>query len=173
MSLLKMLKRSVNKAVQAAIDGAVEEKLSPVLESAKDRVEQFVRSASEERMTSVSPATEKSSGQVTLYDHGGRAEEYFLNLLSDSLPGCTLEENVSSARLFSGPSGVQAPRNILITRAGRPALLILLLPKNGYRRKAVTEFKKKCDSAGIRYLQFFLEFRNEADYVVNRVRQAL
>lgn len=173
MSLLKMLKRSVNKAVQAAIDGAVEEKLSPVLESAKDKVEQFVRSASEERMTSASPATEESSGKVTLYDHDGSAEEYFLNLLSDSLPGCTLEENVSSARLFSSPSGVQAPRNILISRMGQPALLVLLLPKNGYRCKAVTEFKKKCDGAGIRYLQFFLEFRNEATYVVNRIRQAL
>ena len=173
MSLFNMLKRSVNKAVQNAVDAAVEAKLAPVIESAVEKAEKYIKPMMEERADTVVRTAKEAAGQVNLYNYPGSAEDYFLGLLTESCPGCSVEKNVSAQRLFPGAYTDAMPRNILISRMGKPCLLILLLPKNGYRLKRIDMLKTYCERAGIRHMQFFLEFRNEAGYVVNRVRQAL
>lgn len=170
MSLFNMLKRSVNNAVRNAVESAVEAKISPVIES---KVEKYIKPLVEDRMETVGRTVQAAASQVNLYNFPGAPEDYFYGLLSESLTGCTVEKNVSASRLFGGAYQETMPRNLLICRTGKPVLLILLLPKNGYRLKRIDQLKALCEEAGFAHMQFFLEFRNEAAYVVNRVQKAL
>ena len=170
MSLFNILKRSVNNAVRNAVESAVEAKIAPVIEST---VEKYIKPMVEDRMETAERTVQAAVSQVHLYNFPGAPEDYFYGLLSESLNGCTIEKNVSAFRLFSSTYQEAMPRNLLICRMGKPVLLILLLPKNGYRLKRIEQLKALCEEAGFSHMQFFLEFRNDAAYVVNRVQKAL
>ena len=170
MSLFNMLKRSVNNAVKNAVESAVEAKISPVIES---KVEKYIKPFVEDRMDTAARTVQEAASQVNLYNYPGEAEDYFSGLLHESFPGYTVEKNVDAGRLGIGGISQDMPKNILLAKAGSPALLVLLLPKNGYRLKRIDDLKARCAQAGIAHMQFFLEFRNEAGYVVDRIRKAL
>ena len=170
MSLFNMLKRSVNNAVRNAVESAVEAKIAPVIESTVDK---YIKPMVEDRMETAGRTVQAATSQINLYNFPGAPEDYFYGLLSESLAGCTIEKNVSDSRLFGGAYQEAMPRNLLICRMGKPVLLVLLLPKNGYRLKRIEQLKALCEEAGFAHMQFFLEFRNEATYVVNRVQKAL
>lgn len=65
------------------------------------------------------------------------------------------------------------PVNFLLLKDGQPKLAIILISKKYYSKKAVRSTMTNCDIHGIPCLRFFPEFRNEAGYVVNRVRDAM
>ena len=170
MGLFNMLKRSVNNAVKNAVESAVEAKIAPVIES---KVDKYIKPFVEDRMETTARTVQETVSQVNLYNYPGDAVDYFFGLLSESFPGYAVEKNVGAGRLGISVPSQHMPKNILLSKAGSPALLILLLPKNSYRLKCITELKQQCESAGIAHMQFFLEFRNEAGYVVNRIQKAL
>lgn len=170
MSLFNMLKRSVNNAVKNAVESAVEAKIAPVIES---KVDKYIKPFVEDRMETTAQTIQEAASQVNLYNYPGDAMDYFFGLLSESFPSYHVEKNVTASRLGIGSASQDMPKNLLLSKAGSPALLILLLPKNSYRLKRITELKQQCESVGISHMQFFLEFRNEAGYVVNRIRKAL
>ena len=170
MSLFNMLKRSVNNAVKNTVESAVEAKIAPVIES---KVDKYIKPLVEDRMETTAQTIQEAASQVNLYNYPGDAVDYFFGLLSESFPGYQVEKNVAAGRLGIGSAFQDMPKNILLSKAGSPALLVLLLPKNGYRLKRIDDLKGRCEQAGIAHMQFFLEFRNEAGYVVNRIRKAL
>ena len=65
------------------------------------------------------------------------------------------------------------PVDFLLLKDGQPKLAIILVSKVKYKCKAVRSTMTNCDTHGIPCLRFFPEFRNQADYVISRIRREI
>ncbi len=100
-----------------------------------------------------------------LYEYGGTEEQYFEELL---------RRNFADYAISKGPQDPnwKQTRSWLLTRNGKPALLVIASTKRedpfaGEIRSEIYAYK------GYRCVRFFIEFRNKADFVVGRIRNAL
>lgn len=65
------------------------------------------------------------------------------------------------------------PVDFLLLKNGQPRLAILLCPKSKYNNKPFRNTIANCDAIGIPCLRFMQEFRNDANYVVDRINSVL
>jgi hypothetical protein len=66
------------------------------------------------------------------------------------------------------------PAAFYIRKGNSAPLVVFLTPySQGAERYGVERAMKTCKKQGIESMQFFLDFRNDADYVADRVRNAL
>jgi len=79
-----------------------------------------------------------------------------------------------STRPVAAAADPTAPKvSFMLYRGSAPACAILLTPKNQWNTDEINATVEACDKAGIPCLKFYEEFRNEADYVINRINQVL
>lgn len=101
------------------------------------------------------------------YNFPGTVGEYFAALLSDAFDEYEIRTGVAC-------DGLKIPVNFMLCRDAQPVLAILLFDSNDSKaryqaRKAVDIFAPE----GISSIHFFENYRNDAPYVIDRVRTAL
>lgn len=101
------------------------------------------------------------------YCFEGPAEEYFFQTLTASFPHIRIFRN----ERLAGPTDI--PVSFLLYQDGQPKLAIVLCGSQEYRNRRVQNTVNACIARRIPVQRYFWDFRNKADYVVNRVASAL
>lgn len=77
-------------------------------------------------------------------------------------------------------SGTVAPMDgncekatFVLRQNGQDKVVILLVPKHRWNTAAIRNTMKACRASGIPCLRFMLEFRNDANYVIDRINSVL
>ncbi len=104
-------------------------------------------------------------------DRGSAA--YFADVLSRNFPGLEIAVNQPLSAVTDRVPAWAADIDILACRNGAPAVAILLVRKNGYKKAAVINAMNACEEAGVPALRFMKEFSNEPSYVAGRVKAVL
>ena len=114
------------------------------------------------------------------YAYSGSVEEYFEGLLQGCLPSYQVLRDVPPSRmpLFESQlSGAPAysRRNIdfLLCKNGTPVLAILLCKQYSWKTVPIRNTMEDCSRVGVPCLRFIREFRNAAQYCLDRIRSAL
>lgn len=96
-------------------------------------------------------------------------DEWFRYCFSDYV----IEKDVPASRLDASAHPACTPIQFLFIRDSRPVLAVVLVTQKNYRGKNVKGTQELCEKAGIRYIRFFMEYPNERDYVIDRVKSFL
>ena len=99
--------------------------------------------------------------------------EYFMSLIAANLPDVGVREWVSPTEFVPGVDPYHVNISLLLYRAGRPVLAILLVPKEQYKNRPIVTTMAACEAAGIPVMRFMEEFENRPEYVVGRIRAAI
>ena len=86
-------------------------------------------------------------------------------------PECGKSKPVSQAVV--PPVGNTTPLTFLLSKNGAPTLGILLCDKHFWDTDQVQAAMNACKAANVPCLRFMREFRNDADYVTDRIRKSL
>lgn len=92
----------------------------------------------------------------------------FMAILSENFPGYEVRQNVPMPGSQNG-----VPVSYLLSFGGRPVLAIILCSSREYDRSWITATMTACQRQGIPVQRYYREFRNDPDYVVQRIRRAL
>lgn len=98
------------------------------------------------------------------YRYVGREREYFDTLIKERFAEYTVEKNVAWP-------GLKMPVSYLLYKNDRPVLAIFVF--NSHDAKARYQAQKAERILPIGSTHFYEEYRNDSDYVVSRIREAL
>lgn len=104
-------------------------------------------------------------------DRGSSA--YFADVLSRNLPGTEILTDQPLSAVTEQLPPRHVPIDVLVRRNGIPAVAVVLVRKNGYKKEAVIRTMNACEEAGVPALRFMKEFSNEPGYVAGRVKALL
>ena len=100
--------------------------------------------------------------------------DYFDKIITeDAFPGYTIERNVRPSRYDSSAHPSCFPVTYLFSRGGVPVLAVFIMQTNQYRSMIARGTYKILDDNAIPYIRFFKGYRNEANYVINRIKENL
>ena len=100
------------------------------------------------------------------YRYIGREPDYFHELIKNRFPGYTVERNVSWP-------GLNAPISLLLCEHGRPALAIFVFKSHDAKMRYQAQKAERVLRPSVRCTHFYEDYRNDSDYVVSRIREAL
>lgn len=101
---------------------------------------------------------------------------YFKGLYLQNFPEYEIRTGVPAASLSRGARADALPVAFLFCRDGVPKLAVLLMEPSDYGKaftRATERACKQADGGSIRFVRFFRGWRNDAEYVVGRTREAL
>ena len=98
------------------------------------------------------------------YNYPGTVQEYFTDLLSAEFSQYEIRTNVDFAEL-------DIPVNFMFCRAGNPVLAIFLSNSNAGTK--AEKASRILNAAGVVSVRFFDNYRNDAPYVIDRIKGAL
>ena len=104
------------------------------------------------------------------YAYSGPVERYFADLLRSCFPAYTIRENVSPFALGVSSS---VSFSFVLYQNGTPAAAVFLCGKYEWDSPEIYDAMKACKKANVPCLRFIKEFRNSADYVVDRINSVL
>ena len=96
----------------------------------------------------------------------------FFSYLAQGLPDCTVQPKVAASSLFPTAMPYAMPINFLVSK-GDKKVAVLLIERARCKRYSLLETKELCKENGITALNFYFEFDNEENYVVERIKKAL
>ena len=101
------------------------------------------------------------------YNYPGTVEEYFSHLLMGTFGEFEIKRDVPRG-------GLNIPVQYLFCRNGKPVLAVFLINSNdGKGRYQVEKAARLYAPEGVSCTHFFSDYRNDAPYVIDRVRGAL
>jgi hypothetical protein len=107
-------------------------------------------------------------------DIAGSAEADFESLLTEeNFQGYTIERNVHVNRFDPSAHPSCLPVSYLFAKNGTPVLAVYVMQRNHYRAMIAIGAYRVLEEQQIPYIRFFKGFRNEKQYVLDRVRAAL
>lgn len=95
--------------------------------------------------------------------------EYFTEVISKNFPGVSIARNVSLSDIGAAQTKKAVNADIVLEKAGRKVMAIVLVNKNSYRTAGVVDTLNGFESRGIPAVRFIKEFRNEPGYIVGRI----
>lgn len=101
------------------------------------------------------------------YSYRGSVDEYFARIFA----GCFPELRVFRDERLAGPDDI--PVTFLLYRDGAPKLAVILCDSQEYDRRRITNTMDACKERNIPVQRYFRNFRNNAQYVIDRVSKAL
>lgn len=110
-----------------------------------------------------------SGSSVDCYSFKGSPEKYFEKLFAEHFPEYTIERNVR----MNLSSEDAVPVSFLLCKDGRQRLAVILCNSQEYKRSCIMNTIRACEALGIPTQRYFTDFRNELNYVCQRVGQAL
>lgn len=168
-SLLKRIfRREVEKKVENAVTGVVH----TALNSGQNQTVAPQAPAGQPMTTPVAAQViENATSPEREWDIDYKHDiDYFRPILAKYFPEYTVEENVPFATVVPGQRVVYPPYTFVMRKNGAIALVISLQSKYGYKKGLHTYCGWK---AGLKHINFFIEYPDHEDYVVNRIRENL
>lgn len=104
---------------------------------------------------------------------GGISPEYFYRIFKENFPQYQIERTVSARRLDASCHEKCHPIDFLFSQNGAPVLAVVLTTQNQYRSMPFRGTEAVCDANDVSYMRFFIEMRNERNYVRERVAEEL
>ena len=104
---------------------------------------------------------------------GGISPEYFYGIFRENFPQYQIERTVSARRLDASCHEKCHPIDFLFSQNGVPVLAVVLTTQNQYRSMPFRGTEAVCDANDVSYMRFFIEMRNERNYVRERVAEEL
>ena len=104
---------------------------------------------------------------------GGISPEYFYRIFKENFPQYQIERTVSARRLDASCHEKCHPIDFLFSKNGVPVLAVVLTTQNQYRSMPFRGTEAVCDANDVSYMRFFIEMRNERNYVRERVAEEL
>ena len=104
---------------------------------------------------------------------------YFGEIFATEFSGVEIKTNVAASELGAMLGTTEeihpacTPVDILVMKDGRPCLAIVFVLANTYRGMNVVGTKHICENGNLEYMRFFMDMRNDKEYVVNRLNTAL
>ena len=95
----------------------------------------------------------------------------FIN--EEAFPGYTIERNVHPQRFDSDAHPSCMPISYLFSRDGEPKLAVLFLGTNQYRSMIARGTYEVLENNKIYYIRFFKEYKNDKEYVTERISSYL
>lgn len=163
------VEKAVDNAVEQAVDQAVRKPLQSAIVNAAQQTPQNANAGTSNAGTPNAGTTEESGSEWDIeYSHD---IAYFRDIIKRNFPEYTVEENVPFSTLVSAATSVSYPPYTFVFRKDGAAVLVISLQSKYHYRKGLHTY---CEwKAGIRHLNFFAEYPDREDYVVDRIRQAL
>lgn len=157
MGLFDKLKKDLFNTAKKAITDLVEDKL-------EESISQKHTSASPAAPAKPVPA---GAPAADAYAFQGTTEEYFAQILQSRFPQYEIRRNVR----FSTPLQDAVPVNFLIRSNGQSVLAVIVCDKHLHGRRRLRDTIQACD--GIPVQCYYTQFRNDANYVIQRLGQVL
>lgn len=104
---------------------------------------------------------------------GFRQEGLVQNIFKENFPKYQIERTVSVRRLDASCHEKCHPIDFLFSQNGVPVLAVVLTTQNQYRSMPFRGTEAVCDANDVSYMRFFIEMRNERNYVRERVAEEL
>lgn len=117
------------------------------------------------------PATAR--GEVSAYTYEGTVIEYFDDMLERDFSAYEAEMMVYPRSIDYQADFGCYPIAFLLRKAGRPALALLLVPRDRSDTPAIRSTEESCSRMGIPCLKFCNEDRNEKNEVLAAIREKL
>jgi|GEM_PF-2999213 hypothetical protein len=170
--LESILKRLLRRKVEQKVENVVEDALDSAFKSNPNAAQQAAPA------TPVSPSVGAANSFVTQtapteddwdteYNHD---INYFRPILQANFPEYTIEENVPFAQIVPGTNFKYPPYTFVMRKNGQIALVISLQSKYSYKKGLHTWCEWK---AQLKHINFFIEYPDRPEYVIDRVRQNL
>ena len=164
--LKRLLRRKVERKVEKAVDDAFDSAFKSNQNAAQPAAGTAQPVSPVAAGNNASYADAESEWDIE-YNHD---INYFRPIIQAHFPEYTLEENVPFAQLVSGVKYKYPPYTFVMRKNGQIALVISLQSKYSYKKGLHTMCEWK---AQLRHINFFIEYPDHEDYVVNRIRQNL
>lgn len=177
----------INTAKEKIEESGVIDDLRDGFNQAKDKLEESgvideIKKATQEGVSALEKAADKikvevnnhstvnSSGNYPSYNPAINGSiPYFSSIIKEHIPDVEVREEVNLSEVSQYCPVKQVKIDILIYKHGMPRLAILLVPKDKYKNQCYTNTILSCKKAGVNTIQFMKEFRNDPDYVVDRI----
>ena len=99
------------------------------------------------------------------YTYRGSVEDYFLEVLQRAFPDYHIHQNPRTSDTEH--------LTILLHQNGGLKAVLILCDKNKFDTQQIRDTMDSCMMTGVPCLRFMREFRNDANYVTQRIRKAL
>lgn len=121
----------------------------------------------EKRLMAAKPMVNSPKAVDNAFDFQGTEQEYFAEILRREFPEYVLRENVQHRELT-------IPINHVLCQGDYPVIAIFLIDRNDSAAQfQANKATKILGAAGVSCISFVTKCRNEAPYVVQRVRSSL
>jgi hypothetical protein len=97
----------------------------------------------------------------------------FQRLIQENFGEYDVRYNVAVSELKPGAHPACIPFRFLFCKEGKPVLAIVFVDKNNYGGRNVKGTFDACNDLGLKFLRFFVNYANEDDYVVQRIKENL
>ena len=159
MGLFDKLKKDLLNMAKKAVTDIIEDKLDP--------------SPTPDRSSAPQPAPAKpvpaGAPAVDAYAFRGPCEEYFSKILSGCFPQYEARRSVDIATQW--PDAV--PVSFLLRKDDTSVLAVIVCDKHLHGRRRLRATVDACKDMGIPVQCYYSQFRNDADYVIQRLGQVL
>ena len=140
-----------------------------VLEGAKDAIEKHtgidIDGSDNETTSSNEPVI---TMEAESWDGGLHTKEDFLEIVNDEFGDYTIETDVSPTVL----GGIGRLYDIAIYKGTKLEVVVALVEHNK-ANKAYHDSKASAEKASVPFVNYYLQMRNEPNYVVDRIRKAI
>ena len=178
------LKRILRRKVEQEVEKKVEQAVENAFDSANKPAQPASAPAAAPAAAPVTSATEQTAGGFFAQQMAQQAApavddwdteyhhdiDYFRPIIQQNFPEYTLEENVPFATLVPGLTYYYPPYTFVMRKNGQIALVISLQSTKSYKKGLHTMCEWK---AQLKHINFFIEYPDRPEYVVNRIRENL
>lgn len=154
MGLFDMLKRDLLNAAKKGVSQILEK-------GAAELTGQNTATYTSEPAPAGAPAKDT-------YSYRGSVEDYFAAIFHDSFPQYSIQRNV---RYAANPNAI--PVTFLVTSNAQPVLAVIVCDKHRHGRRVLRDTIEACNDKGISVQCYYSQFRNDANYVIDRLGSVL
>lgn len=124
----------------------------------------------------VSPNMQKAQAAIPYgapaadgYAYNGPVGQYFAQILANCFPQYTVWPNVR----LNPNSRDSVPVTFMVCAGSRPVLGIIICSSKAWESDPIMNTIQQCQKSGIPVQRYYYNFRNEANYVINRLSKVL
>lgn len=103
------------------------------------------------------------------YAFNGPVGQYFAQILANRFPQYTVWPSVR----LNPNSQDSVPVTFMVCAGSRPVLAIIICSSRAWESAPIVSTIQQCQKSGIPVQRYYYNFRNEANYVINRLGQVL
>lgn len=163
-----LLKRILRRKVEDKVEKVVSDAVDAAFDPKKTQATQTAQAAAQAAQSPYAAPAEASGNEWdTDYNHD---IAYFRDIIRAEFPDYYVAENVPFATVVPGVNRSYPPYTFVFSKNNSIALVISLQSKYSYQKGLHTYCER---NAKLHHINFFIEYPDHRDYVVDRIRKNL